>query len=111
MRKKQIMTTAIDGRITAFAGFVSSSWQSVASRGHVSSVVRARNSSATPTSFSWRTPPLVAYGGGIKGHAATRPGKGEKIDPTNPKVANYKSLPRVAAERGACQRQWRQENL
>jgi subtilisin family serine protease len=35
--------------------------------------------------------PVVAYDGSIKGYAATKPGKGQKIDPTSSKVANYKA--------------------
>jgi subtilisin family serine protease len=35
--------------------------------------------------------PVVAYDGSIKGYAATKPGKGQKIDPTSPQVVNYKS--------------------
>jgi subtilisin family serine protease len=33
--------------------------------------------------------PVVAYTGGIKGYAATAPGKGQKIDPNDPKVVSY----------------------
>jgi len=33
--------------------------------------------------------PVVAYDGGIKGYAATKPAKGQKIDPDNPNVAKY----------------------
>jgi subtilisin family serine protease len=33
--------------------------------------------------------PVVAYDGGIAGYAATRPAKGEKIDPLSQKVARY----------------------
>jgi len=35
--------------------------------------------------------PVVAYDGSIKGYKATKPRKGEKIDPNSPQVANYKS--------------------
>ena len=35
--------------------------------------------------------PIVAYTGGIKGYAATKPRNGQKIDPTSPQVTNYKS--------------------
>jgi len=34
--------------------------------------------------------PVVAYDGGIKGLQATRPGKGQKIDPNSPQVVDYK---------------------
>jgi len=33
--------------------------------------------------------PVVGYDGGIKGYAATKPRKGQKIDPTNPNVEKY----------------------
>ncbi|HEV8312045.1 MAG TPA: S8 family peptidase, partial [Burkholderiaceae bacterium] len=33
--------------------------------------------------------PVVAYKGGIAGFAATKPSKGNKIDPNNPQVVNY----------------------
>jgi hypothetical protein len=33
--------------------------------------------------------PVVAYAGGVKGYAATKPRKGEKIDPNSGKVARY----------------------
>ncbi|HSN71789.1 MAG TPA: hypothetical protein VLT59_09765, partial [Steroidobacteraceae bacterium] len=33
--------------------------------------------------------PVVAYDGGIKGYAATRPRRGEKIDPYSAKVTRY----------------------
>ncbi len=33
--------------------------------------------------------PVTAYTGGIKGYAATKPNKGQKIDPNSPKVAGY----------------------
>ena len=36
-------------------------------------------------------PPVVAYSGGISGYAATKPGKGSKIDPNAPAVMRYKS--------------------
>ena len=36
--------------------------------------------------------PVVAYDGGIKGLQATRPRKGEKIDPNSPAVVNYRSF-------------------
>ena len=36
--------------------------------------------------------PVVAYDGGIKGLKATRPGKGQKIDPNSPAVVNYRSF-------------------
>lgn len=35
--------------------------------------------------------PVVAYTGGIKGYPATKPRKGQKIDPLSPQVVNYKS--------------------
>ena len=35
--------------------------------------------------------PVVAYKGGIKGLQATKPAKGQKIDPTSPQVVNYVS--------------------
>jgi subtilisin family serine protease len=36
--------------------------------------------------------PVVAYKGGIKGYPATKPGKGQKVDPSNPQVVNYVSF-------------------
>jgi len=36
--------------------------------------------------------PVVAYRGGIPGYSATRPSKGQKIDPTSPHVINYASF-------------------
>jgi subtilisin family serine protease len=36
--------------------------------------------------------PVVAYAGGIKGLAATKPGKGQKIDPNSPAVVAYMSF-------------------
>ena len=33
--------------------------------------------------------PVTAYKGGIKGYPATKPAKGQKIDPTSSKVVNY----------------------
>ena len=33
--------------------------------------------------------PATAYEGGIPGYPATRPGRGQKIDPTDPRVVNY----------------------
>jgi subtilisin family serine protease len=35
--------------------------------------------------------PVVAYNGGIKGYAATKPRKGQKIDPNSPAVVSYMS--------------------
>jgi len=35
--------------------------------------------------------PAVAYAGGIRGYRATRPAKGQKIDPTSPDVVRYVS--------------------
>ena len=35
--------------------------------------------------------PVTAYGGGIKGYPATKPRAGQKIDPNNSKVQNYKN--------------------
>ena len=37
-------------------------------------------------------PPVTAYSGGIRGYAATKPGKGRKIDPNGPAVVSYKAL-------------------
>ena len=36
--------------------------------------------------------PATAYAGGIAGYAATKPAKGSKIDPNDPKVVRYMSL-------------------
>jgi hypothetical protein len=36
--------------------------------------------------------PVSAYAGGIKGYAATKPGKGQKIDPNAPAVVSYMAL-------------------
>jgi subtilisin family serine protease len=36
--------------------------------------------------------PVTAYDGGIKGFQATRPRKGERIDPDSPQVTNYRSF-------------------
>ena len=36
--------------------------------------------------------PVVAYRGGVKGYAATRPRKGQKIDPNSPAVVSYMSF-------------------
>jgi len=33
--------------------------------------------------------PVIAYRGGIRGRPATRPARGQKIDPTDPKVSRY----------------------
>jgi Subtilase family/Fibronectin type-III domain/Peptidase inhibitor I9/PA domain len=35
--------------------------------------------------------PVTAYAGGIKGYAATKPRKGQKIDPNSPAVVSYKA--------------------
>jgi hypothetical protein len=35
--------------------------------------------------------PVVTYDGSVKGYAATKPRKGDKIDPYSPQVSNYKS--------------------
>ncbi len=37
-------------------------------------------------------PPVVAYNGGIPGYKATKPGKGQKIDPNSPDVVKYVSF-------------------
>lgn len=37
-----------------------------------------------------REPPVAAYGGGINGHAATRPARGSKIDTDSAAVAGYR---------------------
>ena len=36
--------------------------------------------------------PVTAYTGGIKGLQATKPRKGQKIDPNSPAVVNYRSF-------------------
>ena len=36
--------------------------------------------------------PVTAYSGGIRGYAATKPAKGQKIDPNGPAVVSYKAL-------------------
>ena len=36
--------------------------------------------------------PVVAYRGDVKGYAATRPRKGQKIDPNSPEVVSYMSF-------------------
>ena len=45
--------------------------------------------------------PVTAYKGGIKGYPATKPAKGQKIDPTSSKVANYISYLSGTSRRGA----------
>ncbi len=43
--------------------------------------------------------PVMAYKGGIKGYPATKPGKGQKIDPNNPQVVNYARISMPATTR------------
>jgi hypothetical protein len=42
-------------------------------------------------------PPATAYSGGISGLVATKPRRGQKIDPNAPAVVNYLSYLRAAA--------------
>jgi len=92
MRKKPMLTLLSTATITAVAAL------SVP----VSAVVAAPaapSKAAAKTKFTNSTyivrlaeVPVVAYDGGIKGLAATRPAKGQKIDPNSPAVVNYKSF-------------------
>ena len=60
-----------------------------ASQQHVVSVPVA--DAATPSAYIVHMAdlPVTAYGGGIKGLAATKPNKGQKIDPNSPAVVAY----------------------
>jgi subtilisin family serine protease len=88
MRKKPILTLLSTAALTAAAAV------SVPMTAAVAAPTKAvANGKYTNRVYIVRMTdqPVVTYDGNIKGYAATRPGKGQKIDPDSPKVSNYKS--------------------
>jgi subtilisin family serine protease/plastocyanin len=91
MRKKPMLTLLSTAVITAVAALSAP----------VTAVVAAPNaeSNAQATKFSnniyivrLAEQPVVANDGQVKGYAATRPRKGDKIDPNSPQVVKYRSF-------------------
>jgi subtilisin family serine protease len=90
MPKKPIMTLLSTAAMTALA----------AMSFNISTVVAAPAAkSAAPSRFAdnlyivqLAEQPVTAYKGGIKGLQATKPRKGQKIDPNSPAVVNYRSF-------------------
>jgi len=90
MPKKPLMTLLSTAAMTALA----------AMSFNISAVVAAPAAkSAAPSRFAdnlyivqLAEQPVTAYKGGIKGLKATKPGKGQKIDPNSPAVVDYRSF-------------------
>ena len=55
--------------------------------------------------------PVVAYNGGIAGLKATRPNRGKKIDPNEPRRGPLRRFPDREARRRAAARRWRPQGL
>ena len=58
-------------------------------------ILTARPEGSTRTSKAYivqlKEPPVATYGGGVNGHAATRPARGSKIDTDSAEVAGYRA--------------------
>ena len=88
MRNKPLLTLLSTAALTAFAAL------SVPVTTAVAAPARdADNARFVDDSYivQLADAPVVAYDGSIKGYAATKPSKGQKIDPTSPQVVNYKA--------------------
>ena len=88
MRNKPLLTMLSTAALTAATALsVPMSSTIAAPRG----AVEARKFTSDAYIVQLADAPVVAYDGSIKGYAATRPAKGQKIDPTSPQVVNYKA--------------------
>ena len=91
MRKKPLLTLLSTAAVTAVAAMSVPLSTAVAAPG--ADAKSAAKQKFTNNAYIVRLAeqPVVAYDGSIKGYKATRPRKGEKIDPNSPQVVNYKS--------------------
>jgi subtilisin family serine protease len=92
MRNRSLLTMLSTAAITAAAALSVPFTSAVAAPALPAAKAAAKNR-LTNDAYIVRLaePPVVAYDGGIRGLQATRPRKGEKIDPNSPAVVNYKA--------------------
>jgi hypothetical protein len=88
MRKKPILTLLSTAMITAVAALSVPTTVVIAAPAKAAAADKFTNNAYI---VQLAEKPVVAYDGGIKGLQATRPGKGQKIDPNSPAVVNYKA--------------------
>ena len=91
MRKKSLLTLLSTATITAAAAMSVPLSTAVAAPGADAKAAAKQQYSNNAYIVRLAEQPVVAYDGSIKGYKATRPRKGEKIDPDSPQVASYKS--------------------
>ena len=88
MRKKPITTLLSTAVLTAAAALSVPTTSAVASPGNSAAASKQRANGIYIVQLAER--PVTAYDGGIKGYPATKPKKGQKIDPNNSQVIKYK---------------------
>jgi subtilisin family serine protease len=90
MRKKPLLTMLSTAALTAAASL------SVPMTSAIAAPAAKANEPSKFTNNAYivrlAEQPVSAYDGGIKGLQATRPGKGQKIDPNSPAVINYRAF-------------------
>jgi hypothetical protein len=93
MPKKPIMTLLSTAAMTALAA-MSFNISTVVAAPATNEAKAAARSKFTNSAYivQLAEQPVTAYTGGIKGLQATKPRKGQKIDPYSPAVVNYRSF-------------------
>jgi subtilisin family serine protease len=91
MRNKPLLTLLSTAAITAVAAMSVPFSAAVAAPGADTKSAATKKYSNDAYIVRLTEQPVVAYDGSIKGYKATRPRKGQKIDPNSPQVVNYKS--------------------
>lgn len=91
MRKKPLLTLLSTAAVTAVAAMSVPLSTAVAAPGAEAKSAAKQKFSNNAYIVRLAEQPVVAYDGSIKGYKATRPRKGQKIDPDSPQVVNYKS--------------------
>ena len=89
MRKKPMLTLLSTAVITAVAALSVPTTVVIAAPANAAAAGKFTNKAYI---VRLAEQPVVAYDGSIKGLQATRPGKGQKIDPNSPAVVAYRSF-------------------
>ena len=92
MSKKSLLTLLSTAAISAVAALSVPVTATVAAPSAETKSRPRRSSATSSTSCAWRKRLSSAYDGRIKGLQATRPKKGQKIDPNSPAVVEYMSF-------------------
>jgi subtilisin family serine protease len=94
------LTRVIFVLLASFGGGVSADPADPSEQPQATSATKSRHSAASGQAgprlarsgyiVQLSEPPVAAYDGGIRGHAATRPARGSKLDADDPNVINYR---------------------